>query len=597
MSTRQFRERPELGAGITVPILYVQHDRKRQEDEKMKTRRFWTTLLTVMASGLVLMSYPYAGAFALACGAGGVCDSPQLSPPNGWDKLCSPSSINLTPGVNNRTYVAQGTCWINVAQDKTDPNQQAWSQAQVTANGFYSLRDNSFRETVTVNAPSGTKSFTSTGACTDDPWATRATCSVKNNPSAYVWNNFSWSIAAPKGPLSSSVFSPDLIQSMLSKHESKPPVAPVGLDAVRWPTNGGKSAVGNIKWRAGDMSDNKWVLGFDIEYANYADSTFTKAGRRVGPGPKQGMSAADANLVYVFSTPFALQKGSDYFFRVCAVNDAGRQCSAPVKVRQPTQMELASVSSNIHTAGGMLGKQPVSQPTAPTSAKGTTGGFGAALTGNRGGTAGNGGKTGGTAAGSSGPGVFGSKRPVTVAGRAPTGIGGATPGTPGAGSTAKPDLAVARDGLLVNDRATAWNATSRLVLHPDASHTCPVRVSFRYTNLGKAAAANVIGEIRDSLQPTQPIATNSVASLAPGQSSNVSGIAKVNAAPTETKVTVTAIVHESGKMLDPNASNNRGVITLDVLCQANGAGTLAPAAVHAPTAIGAPGAKRLGTMR
>lgn len=579
-------KQPKPGAGITVSILDVQHDRNRQEDREMKTRRFWATLSTVMAAGLVLMSYPYVGAFASV-------DTSryegQWLPPGGWDKLCSPSSINVTPGVNNRSYVARGTCWINVAQDKTDAEQQSWGQAQVTANGFYSLKDHSFRETLTVNTPSGSKSVAFTGTCNDDPWAAKATCSNKNSPAAYLQSTFSWYFGTSQGPLSSFVFSPDLIQSMLSKHESKPPVAPVGLDAVRWPSNGGKSAMGNIKWRAGDMSDNKWVLGFDIEYANYADSTFTKAGRRVGPGPKQNMSAADANLVYLFSTPFALQAGRDYFFRVCAVNDAGRQCSAAVKARQPTQMELASVASNIRPSAGMLGKQPVSPPTAPTGAKGGSGGFGSALTGNRGGA------TGGGAAGGNAPGGFGSQRPTMVARNAPTAIGGATPGT--SGSSAKPDLAVAREGLLVNDRAMAWNATSRLVLHPDASHTCPVHVSFRYTNLGKVAAANVAAEIRDSLQPTQPIATNSVASLAPGQFSNVSGIAKVNAAPTETKVTVTAIVHESGKMLDPNVSNNRGVITLDVLCQASDAGGLAPAGAHAPTSIGAPGAKRPATMR
>lgn len=556
---------------------------------KMKTRRFWSVLSAVTTAGLVLASYPYVDAVAL------ISDDASWDPPShNWNQLCSPSSINVTPGVNSRTYVARGTCWINIAQDKTDPNLQSWRQAQVTANGFYSLKDQSFREILTVNTPSGTRSLTFTGTCNDDPWATKATCSDKNDPSAYLRANFSWVFQLPQGPLSAAMFSPDLVQAMLSKHESKPPVAPVGLDAVRWPVNGGKSAVGNIKWRAGDMSDNKWVLGFDIEYANYADSTFTKAGRRVGPGPKQNMSAADANLVYLFSTPFALQAGRDYFFRVCAVNDAGRQCSAAVKVRQPTQMELASVASNIHTAGGMLGKQPVSQPTAPTAAKGTSGGFGAALIGNRGGTTGAGGKTGGAATVNNGPGAFGSKRPVTVARNAPTAIGGPAPGM---GAAAKPDLAVAREGILINDRTMAWNTTTRLVLHPDASHTCPVHVSFRYTNLGKAAAANVIGEVRDSLQPAQPVATNSVATFAPGQFSTVSGIVKVNATPAETRVGITALVHGGATSPDANAANNRGTVTLEVSCQANGTGTLAPAAVHAPTSIGAPGAKRLGTMR
>lgn len=562
MHTRKPSNQPAAGTVSTVLIFEARRNRNKQEDGKMKLRHGWKVLSLGMAAGLVFASYPYMDAFA------GVGDTPEWVPPgNDWNQLCSPGAINLTPGVRARNYAARGTCWINVAPDKTDPNQQSWSQAPVSAQGFYSLKDHSFRETLTVNTPSGSRSVTIVGTCADDPWATKTTCSRKNDPTAFLQSQFSWYIQVPQGPLSSSVFSSDLIQSMLSKQESKPPLAPVGLDAVRWPANGGKSEMGNINWRAGDMSDNKWVLQFDIEYANYADSTFTKAGQRAGLGPKQTISAADANLVYVFSTPFGLQKSVDYFFRVCAVNDAGRQCSTPVKARAPTRMELASVASSIHTSVGMLGKQPGNPPAAPPAAKGATGGFGAAPTGKPGGA------TGGGAAGSNGPGVFGSKRPVMVAGGAPTAIGGATgnggatPGSSGAGLTARPDLAVAREGMLVNDRAMAWNATNRLVLHPDPSHTCPVHVSFQYTNLGKGPATNVTAEIRDSLQPAQPIATSSVPALAPGQSSTVSGIAKIKVAPTETKVTITAIVHESGKMKDTNVSNNRGVITLDVLCK------------------------------
>ena len=109
--------------------------------------------------------------------------------------------------------------------------------------------------------------------------------------------------------------------------------------ALRWPVAG--SDLGKVQWRAADMSDNKWVLQFDIEYANFPDATFTKAGQLIGPGPKKNLSALDANRVYTFMTPFKLQ-GSNYYFRVCAGNDAGRQCGAPVLARKPTAGELAS---------------------------------------------------------------------------------------------------------------------------------------------------------------------------------------------------------------------------------------------------------------
>lgn len=535
------------------------------------TRRSWTGLFAAAAAGLVL---PYEGALAL------ISDDATWLPPGGWDKLCSPSSINVTPGERSRSYVAHGTCWINVAQDKTDPNKQSWSQVPVTAEGFISLRDHSFREKLTFNAPSGSRSVTFTGTCSDDPWATKATCSNKTSATTYLWNNFSWPSNLPQGPLSASQFSPDLVHAMLSKQESKPPVAPVGLDAVRWPTNGGKSAIGNVSWRAGDMSNNQWVLQFDIEYANYADATFTKAGARVGLGPKQNMSAAEANRVYVFSTPFALQSGTDYYFRVCAVNDAGRQCSAAVKTRAPSRTELASVASNIHTSAGMQGGQSVSPPTAPPGANGGMGGvrkLGGAR--NLGGTTGGGG-TGG----------LGSQRPTVVAKAAPTTAAGATPGI--AGAPGKPDLAVAREGMLVNDRPVAWNAMNRVVLHTDASNTCPIRVSLRYMNLGKAAATNVTAEVRDSLQPTQAIATNTTPTLAPGQSASVSGIGKIAASPSTTKVVITGLVHETGNMQDANVSNNRGTITLEVLCQASGGGTLTPAHASAPTTVGGIGARK-----
>ncbi len=524
----------------------------------MKMRDSQTTALAAAAAALVLASCPWTSAFAL------IDDSPGWNPPNGWAQLCSPSSINVTPSVTARAYVAQGTCWINVAKDKNDQGQQSWSQVQVTVNGFYSLRDNSFRETLTVNTPSGKRAVTFTGTCTDDPWAGKATCSNKNDPYTALQNNFSWYLnRSQQGPLSSLVFSSDLVQSMLSKKESKPPVAPVGLDAVRWPTNGGKNAIGNLQWRAGDMSNNQWVLQFDIEYANYANSTFTKAGARVGLGPKQNMSAAEANRVYVFSTPFALQAGTDYYFRVCAVNDVGRQCSAAVKTREPSRTELASVASNIHTSAGMAGAQSVSPPAAPPGSKGPAGGVRK---------------------------LGGARAPSVVATTAPTATGGATPGI--AGAPGKPDLAVARDGMLVNDRPIAWNAMNRLVLQADATNSCPIRVSFRYTNLGKAAATNVTAEVRDSLQPTQALATATTATLAPGQSASINGVGKIAVSPTTTKVVITGLVHENGNAQDANVSNNRGTVTLEVLCQASGGGTLTPAHTSSPTTVGGVGARK-----
>lgn len=582
MKAREVLEQAESAARIAASKLAVRHDREGNREMKMRGSR--RTALAATAATLVLLFGPGTSAFAL------ISDSSiSVPPPNGWDQVCSPASIDVTPGTRTRTYLARGTCWINTAQDKTDANKQSWTQAQVTANGVYSLHDNSFRETLTINKPSGPATVSFTGTCDNDPWASKANCSDKNSPNGFLTETFGWIVTGKaQGPLSPLVFSPGLVQSLLEKKESKPPVAPVGLDAVRWPTNGGKSAIGNVKWRAGDMSNNQWVLQFDIEYSNYADSTFTKAGARVGLGPKQNMSGADANRVYVFSTPFALQSGTDYYFRVCAVNDAGRQCSAAVKARQPSKMELASVASSIHTSAGLAGGQSISPPTAPPGAGGMSGvrklggirRLGGA--GNVGGTPGTtpGGRTGG----------LGSQRPTVVAKTAPRSLGGTTPAI--AGGAAKPDLAVAREGMLVNDRPVAWSGMNRLVLHTDASNTCPIRVSLRYMNLGKAAATNVTAEVRDSLQPTQPLATNTMATLTPGQSASVSGIGKIAASPSTTRVVVTGLVRENGNTQDANVTNNRGTITLEVLCQAGGVGTLTPAHASMPRTVGGIGARK-----
>ena len=552
--------------------------------------------LFAMIAGLFF----YSNAFAL------VSDGSFAYPPGGWKQLCTGDSITVIPRTaSSRDYRGNGTCWINTAQDKSDASKQSWVQVPVRVNGNFDLNSKKFVESLTFNTSSGAKKVGVNGTCADDPWLTSATCSA-SNPNQLLYANFGWAsggLGLPPGPMSRNVFGADLVQSLLNKQESKPPLAPVGLDSVRWPAGNGE--VGEVKWRAGDMSDNKWVLQFDIEYANYADSTFTKAGQRVGPGPKKNMSAADANLTYVFMTPFKLQ-GSDYYFRVCANNDAGRQCSAPVLARKPTMQEQASTLGNKmrvgtgimplaggntpNTAGAGKPSGPVAlgagrsgsstgggstPPASATTKEVTPRVFGAALIAKSGGTAG----TGGAGSGGTTGGIGGTP-----------GGGGATPGFSGPGSN-KPDLAVASDGIQVNDRTMTSSATNRLALHADASNTCAVRVSFRYSNLGKVAAKNVIAELRDSLQPAQTIATSTVPTLTPGQSSTISGIKKISVTTTEEKVTYTAIVVEKGQLKDDsNVSNNRGAITLYVLCQANsGTGTITAAPIHAPTAVGGTG--------
>ena len=508
----------------------------------MKTMNGSHAFAVGFVAALVSALFSHPNAFA------GVTDDTSTTPPGGWKQLCAGNSIKVTPQTDNRRhYQADGTCWMNTAQDKTHLDHQTWVQVRVSLNGTYDLSGRKFNESVAVNTPSGARTVGTSGVCSDDPWITNATCSA-TDPSQNLNVNFGWhTLGLKPGPLSRNVFSADLVQAILNKQESKPPLAPLGLDSVRWPVASGE--MGEVKWRAADMSDNKWVLQFDIEYANYADATFTKAGQRVGPGPKKNFSAADANTFYVFMTPFKLQT-SNYYFRVCASNDAGRECSAPVLARKPTKQELMAAVGNAHVAAG---------PITPPAGSGTPAAGGAKPTGPVAlGTGRPGVSTGGNA-----PTAIGTARSIgPVAGVAPRPSGGGDkPGT-----VAIPDLAVGR-GMTVHDQMIAWGGMANLALRADATLECPLAMSFQYMNVGKGPATNVTAEIRDNLHPTQPVATQSVASLTAGQSSTVGGVLKVGAQPAPRQVIVAARVHEAGKIQETNTANDHGSVTLNVTCR------------------------------
>ena len=619
----------------------------------MKTRQRITLASIMMGASLALVLYPSSQASA------GVPDPRYATPPNGWDHLCSPESITLTPRPTSRAYVAAARCWINVAQDKTSDSSadtQQWVQAQATMQGRYFLNNQKFHEVITVNTQGGPRTFTVDGACADDPWATQATCNGDSSKARQAMSaNLGWIGLGYSGnsnvsqvPFSRVVFDPAVVQAQLKKFESSPPMAPVGVEGVRWPTQGGKTDVGDITWRAGDMSDNKWVLMFDIEYSQYTDGTFTNAGHRVGPGPKQNMSAADANRVYVFSAPAALQSGTDYYFRVCAVNDAGRQCSAPVQARKPTQQEKMARSGGMHVAGGIVapsgangaaggGAPHTTGPIALGTARfgGASGNEAGAPSGGSGptplgtarpgapialGTArpgGGGGTSGGSPAGGNGPAPLATARPsapialgtphlggptgssggasggTTLAGGPPpTSIGGSKPGTPGGataptgtgtlrpigpvagiahpgaqpGMVAFPDLALG-PAMVVHDHAVAWGSATTLNLRADATRTCPLPMSFQFRNAGNGPAQNVTAEIRDQLNMMQPVAVQSLASMAAGQSSTVGGVLKVGIQPTPRAVIVVARVREAGKIHEKDTANDHGTVTLNLTCK------------------------------
>ena len=567
------------------------------------------------AAILILSVYSQTEAWAL------VTDDPVAPPPS--YPPCTGSSVQLHPGMNGNSYDYSGRCWINLAADKYDQDHPSWVNAPVTGTSSYDSKKAVFNETVTFSGPSGPITLSNTGWCDKDPWLTPEDCtldpqtlrfSVINAVGLDIGNN-----DGHRGPLGLIVISPTLISQLISKQESKPPRPPVNVDPVIWSVDNGKSTRVTVTWKAGDMSNNRWVMQFNIQLSQQktdSDSAYSNAGQVLGLGPKQTFSASDTSRVYVFTLPNEVQPIDSYYFRICALNDSDSQCSTPVQARKPTKQEMMSHVGSMHIVGGALsapaGKgTPATMGTKPTNpatlgaarSAGTAGGGGGSPTGANNatgvglasqkaptalGTGGSGvtGSGGATPAGSpptavQAPRVFGAAliaKPGGATGTGGSGSGGATGGTGGstgsggatpgssAPGSAKSDLAVAPEGMLLNDQKMAWSATKRLVLHPDASHTCPVRVSFRYTNLGKAATQNVVAELRDSLHPAQPIATNSAAVLAPGQFSTVNGVAKISASSSTQQVIFTAIVHEKGALQDTNVSNNRGTITLDVFC-------------------------------
>ena len=508
---------------------------------------------TSLAIGAGFLIYPATDSLAL------VEDPDTPFPPTGWKNVCSGGSIKVTPRPSDRIYTGNGTCWINTAKDKTHASNQSWTQVAVTLNGTYTGATRRFTERLTFNTPAGARAINLSGECSDDPWATNAGCAPTADPNPQLGTNFGWYLGYSGSqvtvPLSRNVFGADLIQGMLSNQESKPPLAPVGLDATRWP--GPKGDSGDITWRAADMSDNKWVLQFDIEYANFPDATFTKAGQRVGPGPKKNLSASEANMSYVFTPSFQLQ-GQNYYFRVCALNDSGRQCSAAVLAHPPTKQQQMGRVGRVSLAAGSL-LAPGGGGTPPASGAPKSSGpvaLGTARPGiSTGGAPAGGGSTGIALAGKSAPTALGAARPGGAAG------GGATPG-----AVAIPDLAVGR-GMIVRDQTIAWGNATNLTLRADAARECELPVSFQYENVGKGPAGNVTAEISDSLHPAQPIASQTLASMTAGQSSTVRGVLKVGAQVQPRQVVVVAKVHESGQIHETNMTNDRGSITLNVTCR------------------------------
>jgi hypothetical protein len=294
--------------------------------------------------GLALIVAASAG-FGERGADAGISNDATLYPPDGWDHVCSGHSIELKPSLGRRSYTGSGSCWINSAQNKFDGNTQSWVRVAVTLEGEYTMQGSSFAERLTFSLPSsipsktGTVLVTTSGTCADDPWATGGQCGA-SPPNVNLQASFGWQVQTQNGPLSRNVFGPGLIATLLKKQMSNPPLAPVDLDAVRWPAYD-SGIEGRVFWRAPDVSGNKWILGYDIEYANSADSAFTRAGHVTGPGAKSNLSPNEVS--HYFYTTFKLG-GGDYYFRVCAANDAGRQCSAAVRAREPTKQELMVLS-------------------------------------------------------------------------------------------------------------------------------------------------------------------------------------------------------------------------------------------------------------
>lgn len=350
----------------------------------------------------LLRNAGYLGVAALVSyAATATAESPDkfaATPPSGWDHLCTGNAIQVKPTPVSRIYSGSGTCWVNVTNgDKSDSAQQQWVNAKVTLSGSFAIQSNTFSELLTFAIPAQTSSSQGggsvssggiakvhvSGACNGDPWESPAQC-TSTAPNLDLYRSFGWTFTPPSGPLSRNVFGPGLVQALLSNQESKPPLSPVDLDAVRWPATDGKGTVGRVFWRVPDVSGNRWILRFDVEASmNSADSAYFKVGQVSGPGATTNLSPGQ--IAKLFWTPSKLQ-AAEYYFRVCSVNDVGRQCSASVKARNPTHAELISTESHKFTTAGIGGKSG-GTPTVPSSLTGRHIALGTAI-GNSGGAPG-----------------------------------------------------------------------------------------------------------------------------------------------------------------------------------------------------------------
>jgi hypothetical protein len=302
----------------------------------------WAAVVAVVTTGVA----DERGAYAL------VSDSSPAYPPDGWQNVCAAQSLDAKPTVASREYTGTGTCWVNMAQDKSDSSKQNWIRVAVTLKGVYALQSSTFAEDLSFALPTGTVPVTTRGPCSEDPWAKGGQCGASPT-NIDLYRSFGWPPPNNNGPLSRNVFGSGLVAALLSKQLSSPPLAPVDLDPVRWPEPEG--TVGRIFWRTPDVSGNRWILAYDIEYASSPDSAFTNAGRVMGPGATTNLTPRDISRYFYTSLKLS---DAPYYFRVCSVNDAGRQCSAPKVARQPTPAELMVVSRTRRVAGSALAGSP-----------------------------------------------------------------------------------------------------------------------------------------------------------------------------------------------------------------------------------------------
>jgi len=647
----------------------------------MKTRALRTGVLSGPAAGLLLTLFFAKAAQAL------VTDSPLAPPPS--NPPCTAASAKVVPGLNGNQYSITGRCYINLAQDKTDLDHPVWIISQVSVVGSYNTSNQGMSETLTFSTPSGPITINNNAWCEGDPWITRQDCTLNvyglRNSVEQAVGLDPGQMTGDRGPLSLIVLSPEILEPLISKQESKPPRPPVKVDPVVWPVDNGKSTRVAVTWSAGNMAHNRWVMQFNVQYAKAktdADSAYSNAGQVLGLGPKPRFDASDLGRVYTYMLQNELSPIGSYYFRVCASNDADTQCSEPVQARQPTKMELISHSGipRVVTAalvasreggkpgaGGVERSRPVALGTArpgistgagggnPTGGDSKPNGPIALGTARPGGPAGTGsvtpaggsaptgvglahpsaptalgtGRPGGSSGASApsaigmakpiGPVAFGAARPggstgvsgETPAGTtgpagiglarpfAPTALGTGRPGVssggganspsaigmarpigpvagvaaPGVGTggagpgmVAIPDLAVGR-GMRVHDQMIPWGGSANLALRANAARQCPLPMSFQYMNVGKGPATNVIAVIRDSAQPMQPVATQTLSSLIAGQSSTVGGVLRVGAQAAPRRIIVVARVHEAGKMHETDIANDRGSITVNVTCK------------------------------